>query len=656
MPGRTYGVLPDLIHRRPALFPTLLVCVMLSGALRAEAAAPRETPRPQPPTQRDVTVQSVPGAGASFYANSWAVVIGLDEFQNPKVSRLNYAANDATSMAQALERLGFPKENIIRLVNQHGTKAEIDRVLSSVLRRRAGPQDRVVIFFATHGVTLPLPGGGEEGYLLPYDADPDDLPFTAFSMSQIKQIGQRLPAKHTLVAVDSCYGGYSLVRSQAPSAVDRQYLELITKSRAVQVMTAGKKDQPVIEDQGHGVFTRKLLDGLAGHADTNQDGLITLSELGAWLHPRVAQASDYKQDMQWGNLDGEGQFVFVLPQAVMKGGSDEVMKKGEGAGEQQPTQLPAVVLAPTRPATGFLVFQGRPAGTRILLDGRDVGTVPERPLRLEANSGSYTLRLEAPGYKPREAQITVRANTEQPIEFDLERLIEALRAGTIQRRGKDNAEMVYIPAGIFTMGDTHGDGYDDEKPAHRVTVADFWLDRTEVTNAQLARFVQTGGYRPQGEWQKYAGGKDQHPVVDVTWPDAVAYCRWADKRLPAEAEWEYAALGTDGRKYPWGNTFESGRGRFSGGTAPVGSYPTGASPFGVLDLAGNVWEWVSSLYKPYPYSATDGREDVNASGSRVIRGGSWYFSPGALRSPIRFRHEPAYRSDTIGFRCAQEVK
>lgn len=251
----------------------------------------------------------------SLYGQSWAVVVGVDRFKQRTVSRLNYAANDARSVAKALVPLGFPEKNITMLLNEQATRSEIERVLSSAIRRAAGPNDRLVIFFATHGVTLSLPGGGEEGYLLPHDGDPDDLPFTALAMQQLKQIGQRIAAKHILIAVDACYGGLSLLRAQAPSVVDRRYLELVGRSRVMQVLTAGRRDEPVIEDRGHGVFTRALLDGLEGHADENRDGLITLSELGAWMHPRVAQASDYKQDMQWGSLDGEGQFVFVLPPA-----------------------------------------------------------------------------------------------------------------------------------------------------------------------------------------------------------------------------------------------------------------------------------------------------------------------------------------------------
>jgi hypothetical protein len=253
------------------------------------------------------------------YAQSWAVVVGVDRFRDRRVAPLNYAANDAQSIARALGTIGFPPDKIFLLINDQATRAAVERVLSGVIRRGAGPDDRVLVFFAMHGVTEVLPHGGEEGYLLPHDADMDNLPLTALSMQQLKQIGQRIAAKHILIAVDACYGGYSLVRAQAPPSADQRYLELVLKSRTIQVLTAGRRDQPVIEDQGHGVFTRALLRGLEGHADGNGDGLITAAELAAWMHPRVAQASDYKQDMQWGSLDGEGQFVFVLPRQPVAG-------------------------------------------------------------------------------------------------------------------------------------------------------------------------------------------------------------------------------------------------------------------------------------------------------------------------------------------------
>ncbi len=232
------------------------------------------------------------------------------------------------------------------------------------------------------------------------------------------------------------------------------------------------------------------------------------------------------------------------------------------------------------------------------------------------------------------------------------------RPGAIQRRGLDNAEMVYIPAGTFTMGDTRREGLQNEIPAHPVSVWAFWLDRTEVTNTQFFQFARATGFRARPALLRVAQGKEQHPVVHVTWEDAMEYCRWTGKRLPTEAEWEYAARGTDGRRYPWGDAWDPNRARFEGNsggqtTAPVGSYPAGASPFGVLDLAGNVWEWTSSLERPYPYVATDGREDPAAPGLRVVRGGAWRFKPGALRTSVRWGIQPTDQRPVIGFRCAQ---
>ena len=238
--------------------------------------------------------------------------------------------------------------------------------------------------------------------------------------------------------------------------------------------------------------------------------------------------------------------------------------------------------------------------------------------------------------------------------------------------------MVLVPGGEFFMGSTReevdraiaeckGTGvpesnckewHERELPRHRLNLDAFHIDRHEVTNAQFARFIQAGN-NAQGDWRQYASGKDQHPVVNVTWHDAVAYCKWAGKRLPTEAEWEKAARGTDGRRYPWGETWEPSRANGNmtvKTTTPVGSYPTGTSPYGIHDMAGNVWEWVSSLYRPYPYAATDGREDLTGSERRVGRGGSWDDIPGLLRSANRFRLDPTSQGDSLGFRCAQGVE
>jgi formylglycine-generating enzyme required for sulfatase activity len=217
---------------------------------------------------------------------------------------------------------------------------------------------------------------------------------------------------------------------------------------------------------------------------------------------------------------------------------------------------------------------------------------------------------------------------------------------------------VVIPAGEFQIGSENV--RDEEKPVHTVYVDSFEMGRFEVPNRQYSQCVKARICRAVPD----AGqGKELHPVVNVDWYDANTFCEWVGGRLPTEAEWEKAASWDAETKtkfvYPWGNDeptsallnyYEN-----VGDATPVGTYPAGISPYGMLDMAGNVWEWVSSLNMPYPYDADDGREDMNSSGQRILRGGSWNSIDMGILSAYRFNNYPTDSFINMGFRCARSM-
>jgi formylglycine-generating enzyme required for sulfatase activity len=233
--------------------------------------------------------------------------------------------------------------------------------------------------------------------------------------------------------------------------------------------------------------------------------------------------------------------------------------------------------------------------------------------------------------------------------------------------------MVYVPGGTFKMGsDT---GAEDEKPVHDVTLDAFWIDRTEVTNAQYARCVSAGKCEVPSETKSYSRDSyygnsqyDSYPVIYVSWADADEYCKWAGGRLPTEAQWEYAARGPNAYEYPWGNTFDGTRLNFCdkncpfdwgdktvddgyADTAPVGSYPAGASWVGALDLAGNVWEWVQDWFGPYASSAQTDPAGPDSGDGRAVRGGSWSDEASIARVSYRGGFIPDLRYVDQGLRC-----
>ena len=241
--------------------------------------------------------------------------------------------------------------------------------------------------------------------------------------------------------------------------------------------------------------------------------------------------------------------------------------------------------------------------------------------------------------------------------------------------GKDRAPMILVPAGPFPMGVPKGDrdGGRDEYPRHEVVLNNYYIDIYEVTHGRYAEFVKATGHRtPENpKYPKRTLWNDrlpdslaERPVINVDWQDADAYCRWAGKRLPTEAEWEKAARGTDDRRFPWGNVEPTHKHlnfnqQWQGEKTlmPVGSYEAGKSPFGAYDMAGNVWEWVADWYDSLYYEKSPA---VNPKGPdtgtyKVLRSSGWSVETPLVRLFTRVKSDPTNRNDSTGFRCAADA-
>ncbi|MFH1754664.1 MAG: formylglycine-generating enzyme family protein [Candidatus Latescibacterota bacterium] len=228
--------------------------------------------------------------------------------------------------------------------------------------------------------------------------------------------------------------------------------------------------------------------------------------------------------------------------------------------------------------------------------------------------------------------------------------------------------MAYIPPGDFLMGSTEDDlrsqAEIDEFPQRSVWVDGFYMDIHEVTNAQYKIFVDSMHVKPPSRWKEgnYPIGMDGYPVVNVSWEDAAAYAQFIDKRLPTEEEWEKAARGTDGRRFPWGDEFDKDNANNSNQIMPIMRFPEGASPFGLYDMAGNAAEWVDAWYAPYPREEDDTLDEelpeykpiYGDQKYRIYRGGSWNNYGKFLRCSNREKAQPDEKWGNIGIRCAMD--
>ena len=322
-------------------------------------------------------------SGKSYYPyeDKWAVLIGINKFKF--VPELKYAVKDAKGIKELLiEEFDFKEDHITMLLDEDANINQIKTVLGGELSRKVKEKDQVLIFWAGHGQTYSLPGGGEMGYLIPVEGNPEEYYATCLSMYEIRTIAKLIPAKHVLFLVDACYSGLAADQERGLPTETAAYLEKITRAKGRQIITAGGKGEEVIESSswGHSAFTYKLIQGLKEKvADLDADGIITSTELATYLRSRVTRLSKNKQTPQYRYLDGDGEFVFL---------TEDVLAQDTTIGK---------IYIHTRPWCD------------VYLDGKKTCTSPY--MIENVASGKHTLILRRPGYKDLIKKVIISRNS-----------------------------------------------------------------------------------------------------------------------------------------------------------------------------------------------------------------------------------------------------
>ena len=623
------------------------------------------------PQNRDVQIREAPGGGGG---DRWAVVVGVDQYERSEISTLRCAAKDAQDFAAALQTVGgFAPENVKLLVT--GAEGDFKPNAANVvywlgwLRQNAKAADTVVFFFAGHGFS----SDGVQ-YLLPIEADtrnPSTLRRTCLRLTEVRQELDGIEAQRVVVFIDACRNEPRADRAEGDNRMTAEMEEALRgQARAVYYACSVGERSFERADVDNGVFTHYLLQGLGGKAAA-ADGYVDLLTLKAFVDGEM---------LLW-NRDHPDKAM--TPWLDLQCSGRVVLSRGIGSGDFQPVLQPALVSVHSDPAGAAVSVDGKPTGqmTPCTVEVVVSGEAPE----------THEIAVSKEGYAPRVRRGTLVSGVRAALDMGkltaLQPAVavappepaapapaapsgrpwerEGTRAGE-EITGPDGGTYVWVPPGEFMMGSE--DGFDNEKPVHKVRITKgYWLSKCEVTNAQYKVFCEATGHRApeQADWGEpvwrnggYPSEMARHPVVCVSWEDATAYCEHYGLRLPTEAEWEYAARGSKGTAYPWGNEWDQSKccseeNTGPGGqTYPVGSFPAGASWCGALDLAGNVWEWCGDWYDTGDYQESP---EIDPKGPqtgqyRVVRGGGWYNNATPCRSASRARGVPSRRSGNVGLR------
>jgi len=618
-------------------------------------------------------------ADTALYTNSFAVLVGITYPKFPDNLQIPQATADVDDLRSLLvTSFGFLSENVVVLKDEQATKKGIEKALANLTdRKRILATDRVLVYFSCHGQTIKTQDGGDQGFLIPVDAD-IDLKDTAnpgpyFSdcipMDGLWRPLEACPARHRLLIADACFAGLT-VQSKAFPKPSAATLKGFLAVPALQAIAAGGKGEEALVLPGlrNSAFTHKLLEVLRQAAASGE--IVATSLLGAQLKTSVPDLilsrtnGKLKQTPQFGSRGTEGEWLFV-PMTASNSPTTISSELGSNV-KSAPTSIRLDIL-------------GAPTGATIKVDDVAIsGTVFTD--EIADRNKEVEVAISAAGFRPLVKKVTLIRGEASTLRVELEPRIELAKPKPANRLTDYPALRAYveslrpIPAGTYQMGSTSASALSSEKPKHTVHLSAFRLGATPVTFAVWKEYCAATGNRLPNDpgW----GLLDSHPVVNVSWNDIMGsdgkggFCAWASDisgfrlTLPTEAQWEYAARGgVEGQEFPWGNSFDRSKLWCSqkyfgdaGKTAPVvRSSNIYRNAFGLTDMVGNVWQWCSDLYGPYSsVSQTDPVGPPSTSDNvRCVRGGSWYNdNPDYFRCAYRFWSNPVNWGSDVGFRLS----
>ena len=556
----------------------------------------------------------------------YALIIGNNNYQDPGINSLDEPINDAVKLYNVLTtKYTFATENVILLKN--ATYVQMINAFDDLSNKLTG-EDNLLVFYAGHGW---WDEDKELGYWLPTDAKKNSTAFWIRN-STISDYMNSIKSKHTLLIADACFSG-SIFKTRTAFDDDADpYVTSLYKLPSKTAMTSGNLKE--VPDQS------KFLYYLVKRLNENTEKYLPADEL--FVSFRKAVMNNSNTEPQFGTIqnagDEGGEFIFIKrtstqPDIDIEPDIDE---------EDIAPLVTYGNLHITNYLEGSLYIDEiykKPANKNKLIKITDLET-GTHTIKIKTDTETWTEQVTI--YENQTATLTAKSNKPPPDPPPQGNKT----AGTKFTNTKAGCTMVWAGGGTFQMGSNDSDAYDDEKPVHTVTVGNFALSQTEITNSQYCKFLNEKGNQTEGgaTWldiessycqiEKSGGifkpksGKGNYPVIEVTWYGAKAYCNWAGGRLPTEAEWKFAAKGRENYKYAGSNNIDDVAWYGSNsGSATHEVAQKQANAFGLYDMSGNVWEWVEDKWHSnYTDAPTNGSAWTSGSSSyRVYCGGSWYY-------------------------------